>query len=92
MNAPQPPYPTFAQFRQILIDRFRCTVDPPIPNLVYSPTQITTFRRKVGSVECEWTAYMDDDETITREIALAACRRLRIYPGYLNFLPNPPVP
>jgi hypothetical protein len=35
---------------------------------------------------------MDDDETITREIALAACRRLRISPGYLNFLPNLPVP
>jgi hypothetical protein len=92
VNAPDPLYPTFAQFRDILTQRFRCIIDPPIPNLVYSPVTITTFRRTVGGVEVTWTAYMNDDEMMTRELAIAVCRRLRIYPGSLTFLNNPPVP
>ncbi len=35
---------------------------------------------------------MRDDERIDREIALYICGRLRIYPGRLTFITNPPVP
>jgi hypothetical protein len=87
LTKPDPPYPTFAEFRDILVNERHCQIEPPIPNLKYSPKPVTTFTRTVGGVEVEWQAFLNDDDRITAEIALGACRALRMLPQTLNFLP-----
>lgn len=93
MNQPLIPYPTFGEFKKILIHQFRCNIEPPIPNLAYSPRPVTTFKRTVGGDQVEWQTTLRDDERLTREVTLSACRNLRTYPPKLNFLPDAdPVP
>jgi hypothetical protein len=72
------PLPTFAQFRNILIRDFQCHVEPPIRNLIYVEKRITLLTRTVDDVQYEWLTCMDENERITGELALNACRHLQI--------------
>jgi hypothetical protein len=75
-----PPLPTLAEFRSILVRDFGCYIQAPIRNLLNSPKQITFITRAVREQTLEWLAYLDDEDRITGEIALNACRCLQIPP------------
>lgn len=91
MNQPDPPYPTLAVFRAILIKDHGCFAERPPANLAYSPRQINILKRKTedGTIlECP-PFPMDDNELMTRGMSIYICRHLRILPAKLNFLPDP---
>lgn len=86
MIDPAVDYQTFAEFRdQVLIGIYHCQIEPPPPNLAYSPKPITIFKRTVGGIECEWHAYHNDSDLITPDIVAHAAARLRFLPPVLNF-------
>ena len=80
MKRPSVPLPTFKEFRDILIRDFECRIEPPIRNLTYGPKRVTLVSRIVDESEFEWLACLSDQERITGEIALNACRCLQIPP------------
>jgi hypothetical protein len=93
VNAPDPLYPTLAELKILLVRDFNCWIDPPPKQIAYSPRPFTIFKRKTGDGDVlDCPLMMRDDERIDREIAIYICGRLRIYPGRLTFITNPPVP
>jgi len=88
MKAGSVPFPTFSEFRKILIRDFECQIGPPIRNLINSPKRLTFVTRTVEESELEWLVYLDDEDRITGEIALYACRCLQISPEQVE-LPDP---
>ena len=80
MSRPDPPYPTFAVFRAILVLNHGCFVEPPPQNLAYSPRQFNILKRRAkdGTVfECP-PFPMNDDEVMTLGMIMYICRHLRI--------------
>lgn len=88
MKTPSVPFPTLGEFRDILIRDFGCQVAPPIRNLANSPKRVTLVTRTVDESDLEWLVYLNDQDRITGEIALHACRCLEIPPEQVEF-PDP---
>lgn len=88
MKAGPVPFPTLSEFKSILIRDFECQVEPPIRNLINSPKRVTLVTRTVEGSEFEWLVYLNDQDRITGEIALYACRCLQIPPEQVE-LPDP---
>jgi hypothetical protein len=82
------PFPTFSEFRDILIRDFGCQLAPPVRNLANSPKRLALITRMIDESELEWLVYLDDRDRITGEIALYACRCLEIPPEQVE-LPDP---
>jgi len=82
------PLPTFKEFRDILVRDFECQIEPPIRNLIHNPKRVTLVIRIVEESEFEWLVCLSDQERITGEIALHACRCLQIPPEQVE-LPDP---
>jgi len=87
VNKPDPPNPTLKEFREILINDHDCFVDPPPANS-YSTRQLNFINRKIkdGTIYQCPPFPMNDDEIVSKELALWVCRQLHIYPAKIPFL------
>ena len=88
MQPAPPPFPTFGEFRDILIRDFGCQLAPPMPNLANAPKRLTLLIRRIEERELECLVCVDDRERISGEIALYVCRCLNIPPEEVE-LPDP---
>jgi len=88
MQTAPPPFPTFGEFRDLLIRDFGCQTAPPMPNLANAPKRVTLLTRRIDECELECLVYLDDQDRISGEIALYACRCLDIPPEEVE-LPDP---
>lgn len=84
------PWPTFAEFRDILLSRPNIRIEPPPKNNIYrGHRQITLFVRTADSgQEFDWIAFHNDDELLTRGMVMNACRSLRVMLEVLNLVYN----
>lgn len=78
-------YQSFAEVRKALVEKYRCEILPPHPNLAYSPKPMTTFVREIGGVRVHVDLFMNDDDIVTWDTAAYIQRRLRMMLGTLKF-------
>jgi hypothetical protein len=87
------PWPTFAELRDILVNKIGCHIDPPPPNLIYSTTPVTVFvRTGENGDKYDWIAFHQDKDRLTRRMVMNACRNLHIMLEALNLRGADPVP
>jgi len=86
VNKPDPPLPTLAEFREILVAKHDCFTEPP-PSNNYSIRQLNIIKRRADGTIYECPSFpMNDDERVTIEFALWVCRHLHILSMKIPFL------